>query len=61
MNDGIIKISRKELYEKVWSISMVKLSKEYGLSMLVWPRYVKNIIFLVLQGDIGPEKQPAIM
>jgi hypothetical protein len=32
MNDGVKRFSRKELYEQVWSVSMVKLSEQYGLS-----------------------------
>ena len=27
-----IQLSRKELYEKVWAISMVKLAEEFGIS-----------------------------
>ncbi|MCG2775012.1 MAG: hypothetical protein L6406_04945 [Desulfobacterales bacterium] len=32
MNEGISRIRRSELYEQVWSISMVRLSEQYGLS-----------------------------
>ena len=32
MNEGISRISRSELYEQVWSVSMVRLSEQYGLS-----------------------------
>lgn len=32
MKDVTKEISRKELYKKVWAISMVKLAKEFGLS-----------------------------
>jgi len=32
MNKGETRISRAELYDQVWSVSMVKLGEQYGLS-----------------------------
>jgi hypothetical protein len=32
MNDSTVRIRRSELYEQVWTVSITKLSKKYGLS-----------------------------
>lgn len=42
MKCKIVRISRKELYDKVWSESMVSLAKQYGLSDVGLTKICKN-------------------
>ena len=55
MSSTTVRLTRKELYEEIWKISVAGVSKKYGIPYMpdVWQRS-RRPKFLFLPLDIGP-------
>ena len=59
MDQCVLRLTREELYEKVWSRSVWSLAKEWGISDVDWQRSANGITYPDLVSDIGQKDNVA--